>query len=182
MSFDAASIVFGLLDFLRIVIFVTVPVFLVSLPVLFAKERIAKKFSLNWFQSALITTYLAVTIILIFLYLYPYALGFSQSQIAGQTAPSILATTPQDILIAVFLGIIKILTTALILTVLLLPFEFFAVFAAEKLKEAKISGKEIPLLAQTFAAAFCTCLLALIIVFFIFPWTVNGIIFLIYWG
>ena len=177
MSFDAASIVFGLLDFLRIVIFVTVPVFLVSLPVLFAKERIAKKF-----QSALITTYLAVTIILIFLYLYPYALGFSQSQIAGQTAPSILATTPQDILIAVFLGIIKILTTALILTVLLLPFEFFAVFAAEKLKEAKISGKEIPLLAQTFAAAFCTCLLALIIVFFIFPWTVNGIIFLIYWG
>ncbi len=177
MAFDAASIVLGILDFLRIALLFTVPVFLVSIPALLAKERLAKKFNLNWIQSALITTYLALTIILIFLYLYPYALGFFESETASETAPSILATTPQDMLVAVFLGIIKILSTALVLTVLALPFEFFAAFVLEKLKELKIHA-----LAKNFITAFCSCLLALIIVFFVFPWAFSGIIFLIFWG
>ncbi len=177
MAFDVLSVALGIMDLLRIALIISIPLFLASIPALLFKNWLAKKFSLSWIQSALITTYLAVTIILIFLYLFPYYLGFSESILAKQIPPSMLAITPADIAVAIFLTILKILVNALILTIILLPLEFFAEFASDKLKE-----KKFPQLAKNFVIAYCTGLLATIIILFVFPWIISGIVFLLYWG
>ncbi|MDD5163658.1 MAG: hypothetical protein PHD95_05635 [Candidatus ainarchaeum sp.] len=177
MALDVLSIALGIIDLLRIALIIAIPLFLVSIPALFFKNWLVKKFSLNWIQSALIATYLAVTIILIFLYVFPYYLGFSESILAKQIPPGMLAITPADIAVAIFLTILKILVNALILTIIVLPLEFFAEFASDKLKE-----KKFPQLAKNFVIAYCTGLLVTIIILFVFPWIINGIVFLLYWG
>jgi hypothetical protein len=177
MALAFLPIVLGIIDLLRIALIISIPLFLAAIPALFLKNKLAKKFSLNWIQSALITTYLAVTIILIFLYLVPYYLGFLESILAKQTPPAILALTPLDLAAAVLLTIIKIVISAIILTIIVFPLEFFAEFVSDKLKE-----KKIPRLAKNFVIAYCTSLLVTIIILFVFPWILNGIIFLIYWG
>ncbi|MDD5148821.1 MAG: hypothetical protein PHH08_05150 [Candidatus ainarchaeum sp.] len=177
MALDPLSIASGIIDLLRIALILAVPLFLASIPVFFFKNRVSKKFSLNWIQSAVLTTYVAVTIILIFLYLWPYCLGFAESIVAHQTPPSMLAMTPADLALAVIFTILKILSSALVLTILLLPLEFFAEFVSDRLKE-----KKLPAPAKTFIGAYCTSLLVTIIILFVFPWIANGVIYLIYWG
>ena len=177
MALDLATVIFDIILLLRIALFIGIPVFIIALICIPLKERLVKRFKLSWIQGTAITTYLAVTVILIFLYLLPWYFAYSESLVAGQTAPGILALTPGDLIIAGLLTILKIIMTALIFTVLLLPLEFFATFLLEKLEE-----KKFPKPAKIFAAVYCTCLLAAIIVLFAFPWIINGLVYLVYWG
>lgn len=177
MSLDPLSIISGIIDLLIIALKISIPAFLIGLIVVFFKNWLAKKYGLSWIQSAVVATYLAVTIILFFLYLFPYYLGFLASDLAKQAAPSMLSLTVWDIAAAVFFTIIKILGSALILTIMLLPLEFLAEFFSSKLKE-----KKIPELAKKFAVAYFTSLVVTIIILFIFPWMLTGIIYMIYWG
>ena len=176
MALDPVSILFGIIDFARITVIIAIPVFIIALLALEARKALEKKFSLSWIQGAIVTTYLAVTIILIFLYLVPYYLAWQESEIAKQTAPSILALTTADIATAIIFAAAKILASAVVLTILLLPLEFFAAFVSDKLKEKKIPG-----IGKTFIAAYCSCALAAIIAF-AFPWIIVGIFYMIYWG
>lgn len=177
MALDAFSILFGIIDLLFIALKLAIPVFLVSLAALWLKKKLSERYSLSWIKSALITTYLVIFVLLVILHLYTWFSGYFESSVAMQEVPGIFAITPAEILTGILFMAIKIFLTAIILTILLLPLEFFAEFVSEKIKE-----KKMPSLLQTFIASYCTCLLTAIIVLFVFPWIIPGVFFLIYWG
>ena len=177
MALEPISILFGILDILRIALIFSIPLFIAAIPSLALKNLLAKKYNLNWIQSALLATYLALTAILIFLYLLPYYFGFIASEIAKQTAPVLLELSLLDMVSAVFFTIIRLLGTGLLLTILVLPLEFLAEYFSDLLKEKKIPG-----LLQKFIVSYCISLVVTIIILFVFPWIWTGIIYLIYWG
>lgn len=177
MALDPVSIALGILELFRIAIIITIPVFLIAIAALFLRKTLSERFKLNWVKGTLLANYIVIAIIIAIAYILPYSLGFAESGLAKIEMPSVLAITPAEILLVTVLSIIKILISTLIITVLVLPLEFFGSFMLEKLKE-----RQLPELAKLFITAFATCLLATIIILFVFPWIINGIIFLVYWG
>ncbi|MBN1940862.1 MAG: hypothetical protein JW772_01635 [Candidatus Diapherotrites archaeon] len=177
MAIDPIVTVLNIADLLVLTLMIAIPVFIVALVALFLRERISKKFEMSWIKSTLITTYVFVLLISALAYVSPYYSAFSESEIASQEQPVVLATTPADVAVAFFLTVLRILVVALLFTLLLLPLQFFATFLMDKLAE-----KKFPKPAKVFAATYFTCLLALIIMFFVFPWIIPGLMFLFFWG
>ena len=98
-------------------------------------NKISKRFSLSWIKATLLSTYLIVTLLIIFLYLVPLYYGWIESPLTGEALPPELQPGLFDLASLFLLSAVKILLAALVYTILLLPFMFFATYVLEKLKD-----------------------------------------------
>ncbi len=175
----AFEVLLAIIELLRLSIITVIPCFVIALGAEQLHSRISKRFSLSWAKSALISTYLAVTLLIIFLYSIPGYLGWAESPLTGKPIPAELQPTALDIAALLLFAIVKILLTALIYSILLLPFIFFATYVLEKLRERE---KPFPQLVNKFIAVFAAVLLAWIILLFVFPFSAGGLLYLLYWS
>ncbi|MBN2067750.1 MAG: hypothetical protein JW744_04745 [Candidatus Diapherotrites archaeon] len=173
-----ADILFALIDLVRMSLIVAIPGFLLVLAGQHLFKKLREKFKLNWIQAAGITTYAIVLAIVFIVYLYPFALSFMERAQTGSAPVPIMELTLVDYGVMVFATIAKNLLTALVFTFLLLPLLFFASFASEKIRERH----KMPEIANTFVAVFCTAFVSWAIVLFIFPWILNGVLYLLFWS
>ncbi len=170
---------FALIDLLRMALIAAIPAFVLTLlgQALFKKIR-GKKKKTSWIVAAFAASYSVMLIVVFFLYLFPLYLGFVESDLAKQTPLPEMQLTVVDYGVAFFATIVKNLISAVVLTILLLPLLFFASFVSEKIEERK----KLPALANTFIAVYCTALLAWVIILFVFPWVLSGILYLLFWS
>jgi hypothetical protein len=170
---------FALVDLLRMALIAAIPAFVLTLlgQLLFKKIR-GKKKKTSWIVAAFAASYIVMLAVIFFLYLFPLYLGFVESDLAKQTPPPEMQLTVVDYGVAFFATIVKNALSAAVLTILLLPMLFFASFVSEKIGEKK----KLPALANTFIAVYCTALLAWVIILFVFPWVLSGILYLLFWS
>ena len=173
-----AEIVFSLLDFVRMVLIVAIPVFLVVLPSQKLHAFLKKRFKLSWILASFATTCLVLLPVVFVLYLAPFFAGYMSSNLVGQPAPDFMQLTALDYAMAVLATIVKNLLSVLLFAILLMPLLFLASFAEEKIEERF----KLPKLANTFIAVFLTTVFSWIVVLFIFPWIVNAVLWKLYWS
>ena len=165
MALDPASAIASIFDLLRGSIINSVYVFVIVLVAYFARKYFAKKFSLNWFRSAILTTYLLVFLLILVMHLQILLPIITQ----GDTAPPEFSPTITDSLFSVFLLLINILFSTAVITFLLLPLEFIGLYFYEKALPQKTAWP-----IRLMLAVFLSTLLATLLIIFVFP-SVFGI-------
>ncbi|MAG22337.1 MAG: hypothetical protein CL943_03490 [Candidatus Diapherotrites archaeon] len=175
----AIEVLLAIIELLRLGLVTAIPTFVVVLVAEPVYRAITKRFSLSWAKASLITAYLAVTLLIMVLYIVPLFLGWSESQLTGTPAPAILQTTIVDIATVAVISLLKILITAAIYTVMVLPLLLVSTYVLEKLKARE---KPLPSIANKFIAVFATSVLAWIILLFVFPFAWGGLFYLLYWS
>ena len=174
------NIFFSLVELLRMALITSIPCFVLAI----VGERIhlwlSKRFSLSWAKSVLLSTYLIVTLLIMVLYLVPLYLGFAESPVSGPLTAPELQMTIVDYGMLALLSAVKILVSGAIFSILILPLLFFSSYALEKSRG--IFEKKIPESAHKFVAVYATCVLAWIVLLFVFPWAIGGFVYLIYFG
>src|SRR3989344_3795665 len=130
MVLDILSSAFNsLFDLLRGAVIVAIPVFLLVLAGKYFRAKLAKKTKWKWATSAFATTFGLFFAILLILYFYPAITGFSESNLGK--VPSVFAPSAASIFFSYLYGIFKVIITALVVSILLMPFEFMGVFIFE---------------------------------------------------
>lgn len=162
---DAASVVTGIFDLLRGSIINSVYVFLIVLVAFFVRRHVAKRFSMNWLKSSILTTYLLVFLLIFVMHLLILFPVLSQNVFT----PAEFSPPITDTIISVFLLFFNIIFAAVVITFLLMPLEFIGLYFYEKALPSK-TGWPIRLLVSVFLST----LLASIMLIFIFP-SVLGI-------
>ncbi len=172
------SLLFDAVDLLRMALVVAVPGFVLTLVGQWLFKKMRKRFGLNWVQAAFVSTFIITLAIVFLLYLFPYYLAVIETKPIADLPIAEVQVTFVDHGIAFFSTIVKNLLTGLVFTILLLPLIFFGSFVSEKIDEKK----KLHPLANTFAAVYCTALLIWIIILFVFPWALSGLVYLLYWS
>lgn len=167
-----------LIELFRLSLITSIPSFIIALGTEQLHKRLSKRFSLSWAKSALISTYLTVTLLIMVLYSLPLYIGWAESPLTGQSMPPELQPVALDYLMFAVFFVLKIITTGLIFSILLLPLIFFSVYALEKAREKE----KLPELANKFVAVFATNVLAWLVLLFVFPWVFGGLLYLLFWG
>ena len=178
------NLIFGailaLIDLLRITLITAIPAFLIALAGEQLHLRLSKRFSLSWAKSTAISTYLIVTLLIMVLYLVPLYIGFSESPLTGIPTPEVFQVGLLETVVAGVIILLRLLVIGILFTLLLLPFLFFSSYALEKSRERL--AKRIPGLVHKFVATFATALLAWIVLLFVFPWALGGLLYLLYFA
>jgi hypothetical protein len=174
------NILFGLVELLRMALITSIPCFVLAIVGERVHHWFSKRFSLSWAKSVLISTYLIVTLLIMVLYVVPLYLGFAESSLSGQPVLEELQFTFIDYGMLALLSLVKIVVSSAILSILLLPLLFFASYALEKSRE--IFEDKIPEIGHKFVAVYATCVLAWLVLLFVFPWAIGGFVYLLYFG
>ncbi|MFH0955349.1 MAG: hypothetical protein V1777_04570 [Candidatus Micrarchaeota archaeon] len=135
----------------------------------------SKRYKQSWLRSALFTTYLVVLVVLIFAYFVPAGIGVRESDLG--TVPQALQSGLGEQLFAYGLILIRILALALFFSLLLLPLEFLGVFFFEW-----FSPKTKNPLVAKIGAVWLTVLVTTVVILFLIPWAIPGLIYLVYWA
>jgi len=166
------------IELIRLALIAAIPCFAIVLAAEQLHKKAAQRFKLSWAQATLFSTYLIVTLLIMVLYALPFYLGWLESPLSRQPIPVELQPTLFEVATAALFSIAKILISGAIFTVLLLPFAFFATYVLEKIAEKK----RLPAFANKFVAVFAACLLAWLLLLFVFPFAFGGLVYLVYWG
>ena len=162
---DLASVVAGILDLIRGSVINSVYVFAIVIVAFFIRRYMAKKFSMNWFKSSILTTYLLVFLLIFVMHLLILFPVLSYYVFI----PPEFQPTLADNITSLILQLFNIVFSAAVITFLLMPLEFIGLYFYEKVLPEK-TAYPIKLLF----AVFLSTLLASILVIFVFP-SVFGI-------
>ena len=169
-------VLYGLFDLLKGSFLVSIIVFVFVFIAIFVRTALAKKYKLNWFKSSILTTYFLVFSLVLVLYIMP-VIDILITPATGIILPE-LQPTPVELLIPFVLQFARLLVIALMLTLLLMPLEFIGIFLFEKISEKFKFAYSIRLFLTVFAVSVFTSAFVL----FVAPWSIAGILFLIYFG
>lgn len=165
---------FSIVDLLRGSFFLAIISFVFVFVASFFHAWITKKLNLSWLKATLITSYLAIFILIMVLYFLPVFSAFQQSD--QGIIPSFFVMTPMDWLSFAAGIILRNAAVSLFLVFLLLPLEFFASFVFDSLKEKTKLSHWI----KVFLSVFAACLVAAIILLFLLDWVVTGLVYLVF--
>ena len=172
----AFNLFFSAVDLLKMAFIVSVPAFCGVLLGKELKKAIEKKIKGSWLKSAFIVTYIFSFVIVFLLYVFP--LISASSELSQRFVPEELNPTLTDSIIAVGWALIKILFAAFVIAIFLVLLEFVGLYVFEWLEKKY----KLNYFAGLFVGVFAASLVALIIVLFLFPWTLTGLIYLIYFA
>ncbi len=154
-----------------------VPVYVLALLGLRARDTIGREMKWKWTASTLAVTFMLCWGAALLAYFYPLVLA-AQEQGLGLLPPGIAPS--QETLAASFIyGIFKVTLVAALAALLLLPLEFIGSYIHSVVREKL---PKIPGSAQLLVSAYLTTLAGSFIVLFIVPQSVTGILYLLYYG
>jgi hypothetical protein len=155
------------------------------------EARLEKKFKLSWLKASWLSTFIAMFILLIFIYLLPFlqVLDFAKNdslpaeiktqfdEVNGVFVEQPTGSIPAlDALISAVITIARLLLVAAVLALILLPLEFIGSAVFSRLERKKSAN--IP---AFYIASFAGLLIAMIVIM-VFSWIPAGIIYFIYFS
>lgn len=169
------ELLLSMLAFLRGVFIYSIPVFLFTMVAAIARRMTARRFKLSWIASTAIATFFMMLSLTTALYLSPIIQAFQEP---SYTLPPELEPTLSEKAYFVALQTIRLLAVSVVLSLLLLPLELLGSFVFDAL--SKKTGW--PFVVRVYAGVFATTLLAAYFAFFVFPFALAGIIYMIFYG
>ena len=157
---DPASIAAGIFDLIRGSVINSVYVFAIVIVAVFVRRYMAKKFSMNWFKSGILTTYLLVFLLIFVMHLLILFPILSYDVFV----PPEFQPTLADNITSLVLQLFNIVFASAVITFLLMPLEFIGLYFYEKILPEKTA---FPI--RLLLAVFLSTLLASILVIFVFP-------------
>ncbi|MEW6295786.1 MAG: hypothetical protein AB1467_05875 [Candidatus Diapherotrites archaeon] len=177
MVLDLASNAFlSVIDLIKIAFFASIPAFIAVILGKKLKEMLEEKFKGSWLRNSFIVTYVFCLIIVAFLYVFPLMSALGEVDTAG--VPEELNPTLADSIIAFFWSVVKVVFSAFVIAVLLIPLEFVGLYVFEWIQKKY----KFNYFAELFLGVFSASLVAVIVLLFLFPWTLTGLIYLIYFA
>ena len=174
----AINVITALLELAWLSILLGIPFIVVGVAIRFFTSKIMNRFGISFVQASFIATYGAVLILISFAYFYPLYTGFAESPLTHQPKPPQLAITTGDLLAATPALILRTLWLTFLFSVLIIPLEFVASFAGSVLGD-KFS---LPSWARVVTGSLVSSLITVSIVLFVFPFSVSGLIYLLYFS
>ena len=169
------NLVTSLIELVRLSLILSIPVFFIALFIGFVTSKITAKFGMSFAKASFISTYLTVLLLIIVLYFYPLYTGYSEAK-GNEVKPPQFELTFSDILQAIPAFVIKFLWNAFVFTMLALPIEFAALFIFDWVK----NKYSLPKLANLYIASFAASIATILILLFVFPFILAGLINLLY--
>jgi len=171
-----ANIFFSIAYLLKGAIFYSFFTYIIVLVAVYVRKIIAEKFKLNWLLSTAIVTYLVLFLIIFVIYLTPFFTSIGETQTG--IIPEPFAQTNLEIVIGIIFVFLRLVLVVAVLTLLVLPLEFIGVFIFEQIEERNPKGYYLNIALATFA----TVLITSIVVLFLAPWIIPGVLFLIFFS
>ncbi len=164
--------IFSLIDLLRGSFFLAIIAFVLVFFASFLHDWLSKKYKFSWLKATMLTSYLAIFILIILLYSAPVISGFNESN--QGVVPDFFKMSPVDWLSFIAMVILRNAVIALLFTFFILPLEFLGSMVFDYLKERFKANKWV----NVFVAVFAACLATAITCLFLLPWVVPGLIYL----
>ena len=165
----------SMLDFLRGAFIYSIPVFLFTMVAVVARRLAAKRFKMSWITSTMLVTFFMTLSLVTALYLSPIIQAFQEP---SYTLPPELESPLSEKAYSVALQAIRLVAVSVVLSLLLLPLELAGSFVFEWL--SKKTGWTF--IVRLYAAVFVATLLAAYFAFFVFPFAISGIVYMIFYG
>lgn len=169
----ALDFAFSIIDIVRGAFFLSIPLFIAVFLGSFLHKKLAEKFKLSWFNSALITALIFSLALVSIAYLFPLFYSF-QAEDLGVKPPE-LQPDLSDYLQLASISIYKVLAGSIIVTVMALPFVLLGGLVKDALGKKKFN-KYICL----YASVFLCCLIASVLFLFFFGWVLQGMLYFLY--
>ncbi len=152
------------------------------------REKLAKRFSLSWVLLAILLNFIIIFVFLVIVFIYFMALGYIS---APMSDPSLSFNAFENLAIF-FIALPRVIITSIILTLLLLFFEFFASFVMELVPQSKkkltamkktphFKAGEMPIFSQILGVV-SSCALFLLLYFLLFDWVPLGLFVYLFYG
>ncbi|MDD3083429.1 MAG: hypothetical protein PHP82_00200 [Candidatus ainarchaeum sp.] len=164
---------FGLIDFLKFVIPLSIIMFIICKLFDPLRKKIVEKYNFSWIKSCLLLNLIIIFILIFSFYMYFVFIGAS---LAFPTEPE-LEYNFLEFFLMICLALIRILIVTIILSIVLLFFEFFSSFIIENQKEKQYSD-----IIKIFIGIFSSVSLFLFLLFFFFNWVPLGLFVYIFYG
>ena len=174
MAFSLIDVLWAVFGFVKGIFLISLVVFVLSLAGLKIFSYVQKRFSLSWFRAVLLSIFLEVFVLLLVVYFLPAYLGF-QEQTYGELLPE-LQPTIFEIVGGYLFTLVRLLLVSLLFCFLLLPLVFVSSYVFEKL------NPKWPHYLRVFIAVFASTLIGGIVVLLLFPWTISGLLYLIFFA
>lgn len=165
------EIFFGVIEFLKLLIPLTIFIFVLTKIISPVRDKLKEKYSLSWLKSTVLINFLIIFSIILIIYLYFFMIGFSLAVPQGES----ISYTAFENLLMVGLGLIRIFIASVILALTLLFFEVFSGIASTIQKEKSEFVQELTGVTISIA-------LFLILFLFFFNWVPLGLVVFIFYG
>lgn len=169
------ELLLSVIDFLRGAFIYSLPVFLFTMVAVVARRLAAKRFKLSWITSTMLVTFFMTLSLVTALYLSPIIQAFQEP---SYTLPPELEPSILEKAYFVFLQAVRLLAVSVVLSLLLLPLELVGSFFFDWLSKKT----NWTFVVRLYAAVFATTLLAAYFAFFVFPFMLSGIVYMIFYG
>lgn len=170
---DLSIILSTIVDFLILLIPLTIICFIVYKILSKSREYLAEKYNLSWTKSCLLLNFLVSFFLFLGTYLYFYFVG---ATLALPNDPEVEYTILDNLTVLAF-ATVRMIVAALIISLVLYFFELVASFAMDLQKNSKNSEFTKQLIGITI-----TCALFLILFLFIFNWAFLGMVIYVFYG
>ncbi len=183
---ELVEVIFAIFDFLKLAIPLTILVFVLYKAFSPAKLWLIEKYNLSWMKSVILLNFIIVFVSLLVFYFYFVLTGTLG---AAPMDPDLQYTLGENA-IMVLIGAVRVLVAAVILTLIVLFFEFIASlamdsniikFGANTVKSKKHSSEGASMVMQIFGV-FVSVVIFLILFLFIFAWVPLGLVVFIFYG
>lgn len=165
----------SIVDFLKGSFIYSIPVFLFTMVAIVAQRLIVKRFKLSWVSSTILVTFFMVLSLVTALYLLPIIRAFQEP---SYTLPPELEPLLEEKVYSFLLQAVRILAVSVVLSLILLPLELMGAFVFDWLSKKT----NWTFLVLVYASIFVTVVLSAYFAFFVFPFAIPGIIYLIFYG
>jgi hypothetical protein len=183
---ELVEILFAFFDFLKLAIPLTIILFVFYKAFSPVKQWLSEKYNLSWMKSVILLNFIIVFVALAVFYLYFVLTGALS---APPMDPDLQYTLGENALL-VGIGLVRVLVAAVILTLIVLFFEFIASLAidsniiklgANNQKSRKQSKEGASMVMQLFGV-FVAVVIFLILFLFLFAWVPLGLTVFIFYG
>ncbi|MFH1240240.1 MAG: hypothetical protein V1672_03405 [Candidatus Diapherotrites archaeon] len=139
-------------------------------------SKISKKFGLSWLKAVFATT-LIMTVFFVFLaYFIPIADAFFR--VNEGIAPIVFQEEPVDLLLFYIYTILKLIFAALIITILLTPFQIIGSLVHDWAR----NKRKLPIFISLYLTVFSVCFIGFVVFITMFQWVFLGLLYLIYFA
>ncbi|MDD4251104.1 MAG: hypothetical protein PHX27_02840 [Candidatus ainarchaeum sp.] len=170
---DFSWFVFGVIDFLKFLIPISIVLFILHKIIFPIKEKLSNKYDLSWVKACLLINFVIIFLIIFSSYLYFFFIG----GLIAPTGEHIINYDLFENLLLIGLALLRIIIVTIILSIALLFFEFFASFIIELLDK-----KDYSLTIKLFLGIACSTTIFLVLLFFFFNWVPLGLFVYIFYG
>ena len=168
------NILFSIIDLLRGSVNIAIPVFFILLVGQFLRKKIEDETKKSWLITAFVTTVLISFTILLIAYNLPFL--FLSTESVGEV-PSMFASD-FFVLVGVFVSsVIKVLFVSIVLSFVLMPFEFVGVFFHSVICE-KLA--KYPNWLKLLVTSYVSTVFASAVIIFLVPEAITGFLYFLY--